>query len=1449
VTAAVFFFQQISFAFPSPEMVPDPLQLNPPQQSAEDLQPEPSAAAENPTPTSDEFLMESPALSQATSESDSFPANSPAQGGWVTGVWTPAPSNPVYAFRMTHESSGDKLEVGHSWTGQTTVLFSGGDLTAQTVADVSPDASVVVYGTVTSSGDSAVYVQNSLDPEKRIALTGVLENVRFDSDRVRLGLSGSRSAVVLLPASASETPQLLTTDYFNPADGSLERIEIAGNTGGVAATVPVVFPEMIAAPNSHNQWTMQIDSAMKGLRYEVQYETSADPGVWQTAESFVADRYGKISWQDPLGLRSNLVAYRVIPKEMTSSQDLLTQANLLYFDPRFGMVDEDNPYPFEGWSGQNFTQPSNFGFYAYLLAEIAAGNLVTYWIDKTEAVERLDRLTTQLLADQDRLGIAGLLPWFGYYDVDRDGDGKMEKEWMPLEGSYGHQAAFEDNTNLSAALAVAYGALLDESLADNPGVHRGQDGILAKIDAFLEAQREGYDLLYEENGDYFHQTIQEDRAVSGTVGYFGAESSSPMLFLSLQYGFPSSPYTDLHFQTRTYTRKDDAGNVVFEREVLSPWSGAFQIYWPALLMPESMNPDLRGLIETYTDVQLDFAREQGHPGFLSASNNVVDAQLVRRRNEQGAIDPDLVQAFSWANDHFSTSWEGGDTRYHLQSPTNNGIGVAFNHGPFTFQNTDMVFEYASDTVMPNARLEFKRVTNGVTELVSVPIPEEDTNNQVRQIHIPWTLDPANAGFDEIVFAVDGDGRFPLDFSLVSLRSDRVMYDFPLGIGQIANVTTVETTPSVYSLGGAHMFRPEAVDAMLDDILEHHRDLISEHGLWEGKNVSYGGRVVYEQVFNNIVTFVVGMTGNGPDYMARYLDAKGLSDDLDAVWNPQATVSLTEGGTPGEFEYTADDGVTYEGVSWRLGKKVIASGRRIRLTYQSPERVEGAKLELKHAGSNAPIFKTTFDLEATGQGSKELWITVPENGLYWGIGELVILFPQASNLLPLDAISGLHLTPEPEVFLEAENMAASGDTWNGGSFNLLWGNGQLTSDVVVDDPGIYDIEIIANANDAANPSLPQMRVTVDGDTVAAPLDMNNDNWQFHSFVLSGVELAEGSHRLELEAFRTAAGQAIAVDKILLHRRGAMPYRDDRMEFQAETMTASGWTWNGGEYVIVWANGEVKAVPDIAESGIYEVEVYANAYDAGNSQQPQIRVSLGSDMIQGPLNVPGGYGPFQSYKWSGIELTAGHPVLSVGAFLTAAGQWIAVDKIILRKTGEIPYRSARRLLEAEGMSATGGHWRAETYALLWGDGALAESAELSEPGVYEVEIAAAAYEAGNPVRPKLSFSIDGNTPATMSVSNGNWQFQSYKFTVQLSSGAHDFLLAAGPMAPGQYLAVDRIVLRKISEIPEMSPAQSAQAPQGSEVCDWHSQDGISYEYTCQILTNSGFVTVSRDSVLRV
>lgn len=662
----------------------------------------------------------------------------------------------------------------------------------------------------------------------------------------------------------------------------------------------------------------------------------------------------------------------------------LLSAGMNYFDPRFGTVEPTHEYPGEGLDYMEYTQPSNLGFYAEILASVASGDMTQGPVSKEQALAKLSTLLDHLLADQKTLGYKGLLPWFKFDGTD----------WSRRDSDiFGRQVSFEDNTNLTLMLAAAYGALLSDSLSASASVH-GEAGLLSKIDRFIENQKEGYSCLYDTGKGQFRRSMAINEAVTtcgeagspspefsgGYVDFFGAESRSPVLFLSLVYKdrIPPTAYTDLMLAQSVYTMADGT-----KLTTPAPFQGAFQMLWPALLMPEKMNPDLRAMQERYVDILLDYSRRQNIPGVMSASYNIKPAGNLLNAS-------DSVVPFGDA--HGEKTAEG----WHITAANHTWSGTAFVQSNMDLGGNTLILKYKAATDIGQSYLEVKKEHNGSIDVIqTIPLALHNTGGAEETVTIPLSsISTPLSDVDELVLITNGGASGgPLDLTLTYFDAEkpvyRSFYDANAGIPEIsfdANCCSSQAA-TLYALGIARMFRPGKVDAFLDDILKRYPGLVTEHGLWEGVNLDYN-QVIREQIFANTATFLLGLAGKTPDHMLRYLQAKQLDDDLAALWNPKETVDVVARSVKTPFIYENQPGISY-----KLDHGIIVSGRTIEIRTVSAQKITQARLELKHRNASEPSLVLTFDVQP---GTKTLEFGIPQDALYWDVAEFVLLFPQGAG---------------------------------------------------------------------------------------------------------------------------------------------------------------------------------------------------------------------------------------------------------------------------------------------------------------------------------------------------------------------------------------------------------------------------------------------------------------------
>lgn len=185
------------------------------------------------------------------------------------------------------------------------------------------------------------------------------------------------------------------------------------------------------------------------------------------------------------------------------------------------------------------------------------------------------------------------------------------------------QLIFGDNANLAASVAKTAGALLAPAVREQPEAVR----VRGKLEQFLEAQRPGYDFLYDAQRGLFRfgWNAENRRFVGwgdgqgawqvGYADYLVNEFRGPTEFVTLRYGFPTDAVRNLGFRIRSRRAGDGR-----ERFTLAPWEGsAFQSWGLSLFMDELASPGWRAVLENAVRIHLDYARQHGLPGFLSES--------------------------------------------------------------------------------------------------------------------------------------------------------------------------------------------------------------------------------------------------------------------------------------------------------------------------------------------------------------------------------------------------------------------------------------------------------------------------------------------------------------------------------------------------------------------------------------------------------------------------------------------------------------------------------------------------------------------------------------------------------------------------------------------------------------------------------------------------------------
>lgn len=267
----------------------------------------------------------------------------------------------------------------------------------------------------------------------------------------------------------------------------------------------------------------------------------------------------------------------------------------------------------------------------------------------------------------------------------------------------------------------------------------------------------------------------------------------------------------------------------------------------------------------------------------------------------------------------------------------------------------------------------------------------------------------------------------------------------------------------------------------------------------------------------------------------------------------------------------------------------------------------------------------------------------------------------------------------------------------------------------------------------------------------------------------------------------------------------------MTVQAESSSiqGAGW-WNSGTYIRMWNNGEISSQQDL-ESGVYEIEVWANG--VRGAAAPQIQMRVDGRSYQATQEVGNVNWQFEKHVFSGVELEGGLHKIAAAFVNDGPGEFLSFDKIVIRKTGELP--AVRQVLEGEKMTASGqGVWNGGSYEMLWADGEIFKNVEV-QPGLYELDVFANG-QSLDAVWPQLNVKVEGMSLQKFSVDKNYWAFGKYTVPAfEIPSGDFKFSLEFTNQAFGRMLSIDQLVLRKVGDIvPQMAEGEqgAAESPSG-------------------------------------
>jgi hypothetical protein len=284
----------------------------------------------------------------------------------------------------------------------------------------------------------------------------------------------------------------------------------------------------------------------------------------------------------------------------------------------------------------------------------------------------------------------------------------------------------------------------------------------------------------------------------------------------------------------------------------------------------------------------------------------------------------------------------------------------------------------------------------------------------------WRTLLGNAVDVEIDYAVRK--KLP-GFLSESYTGDGVRYTGDVGIPEItvSPKPRVTDAASLYTLGVAYTIAPDKVERFLADNWPVVSKLLTDHGPWEGFNVTRQ-EVIRFQTAPHTLSLILGVLGTGSEQMKRYLDARGLGGRLAEVFRPGEAVDLLADGVqvfawaPKDqtIRSTRDKGgfqvrgerVSQVGIAFVSPRPqgVNLSGGLLTFRYRSAGPSGQAVIDLKPVGGvPAGLIPTQVftHLDDTGGREAEIRLTLPATPGLTQVKELVVTHGAGADVRPID----------------------------------------------------------------------------------------------------------------------------------------------------------------------------------------------------------------------------------------------------------------------------------------------------------------------------------------------------------------------------------------------------------------------------------------------------------------
>ncbi|HQB94842.1 MAG TPA: hypothetical protein PK997_06490, partial [Candidatus Omnitrophota bacterium] len=275
----------------------------------------------------------------------------------------------------------------------------------------------------------------------------------------------------------------------------------------------------------------------------------------------------------------------------------------------------------------DYSQATLVGFWAEILAAIAAGDFETPLVSRKQAFEKLEALLAVYQEVQRQAGWNGMVAFFRIIEneqpvLDESGEptGEVIKTYRyeNLSDQYG----FGDTLNLAVSLSSVLGAVKNLSLEPDMTVLR--ESIVARANAILTAQEAGYAAFYDSVKKRFRgayglnpQTGQWEFVNNYYIDRLFNEFRPGMVWLAANYPEYQPAFDGLDVTIRRYLTEE--GRAI---ELAAPFDGGtFQMFWPLIHVDETRYPEFNVALRNFLYVQAEYAFGTGNPGLLSAGDN------------------------------------------------------------------------------------------------------------------------------------------------------------------------------------------------------------------------------------------------------------------------------------------------------------------------------------------------------------------------------------------------------------------------------------------------------------------------------------------------------------------------------------------------------------------------------------------------------------------------------------------------------------------------------------------------------------------------------------------------------------------------------------------------------------------------------------------------------------